>query len=104
MGNGYPYNYHVPVSDVDNNEIKATKQGKVILKFFQDNKGKKFTPFEVNELCFKNTVPITSVRRAITNLTKRGQLIKLSEYKNGNYKHPNHLWTIPVEYIQGKLF
>ena len=54
--------------------------------------------------------PITSLRRAITNLQKKGDLIMLSEKKIGMYGSPEHLWIVNkskhplIESQQAKLF
>ena len=44
--------------------------------------------------------PITSIRRAITNLTDAGKIIKTDQYVKGNYGKLEHLWelaTTPTE-------
>ena len=38
--------------------------------------------------------PITSVRRAITNLTNRGLLVKTDEQVEGLYGRPEYVWCI----------
>lgn len=37
---------------------------------------------------------LTSVRRAITNLTANGKLQKLEEYVDGPYGRPEHVWRL----------
>jgi len=72
--------------------------------FFRARKGRRFTPFEVQERAFPNT-PITSVRRAISNLTEAGVLRKTEETREGRYGQPNHTWTLaPNEGEQAALF
>lgn len=39
-----------------------------------------------------NLVPLTSIRRAMTNLTSDNKLIKTSLMKQGAYGKPNFLW------------
>ena len=79
----------------------ATKQRKknnvqedVILYFFEHNEGE-YTPFDIWEFCDldEKKVPITSVRRAINDLTKKGKLIKTGNKKMGNYGMMNYCWT-----------
>ncbi len=73
-------------------EIKnAISQQDKILNFFKINKDKKYTPQEILEILFKNT-PITSVRRAITNLTTEGLLIKTEVTRKGIYGKNNYCW------------
>mgnify|MGYP003118974616 CR=1 FL=1 len=38
--------------------------------------------------------PLTSVRRAMTNLTTDGKLMKTNRYVIGNYDKPEHLWEL----------
>ena len=39
--------------------------------------------------------PITSVRRALTDLTSKGKLIKLNKLVMGSYGKKEHLWCLP---------
>ena len=59
-------------------KTKASKQELRVLKFFQNNDSKeRYSPEDVlNNVDFGKEVPITSVRRAITNLTNAGYLRK----------------------------
>ena len=41
--------------------------------------------------------PITSVRRAMTNLTVSGKIYKTDQYVKGNYGKHEHLWTLNEE-------
>lgn len=38
--------------------------------------------------------PITSIRRAITDLTERGLLVKSATMRRGAYGKPEHCWTL----------
>lgn len=51
-----------------------------------------FTPSEVHRRCFHGSVPLTSVRRAMTNLANAGQLSKTSEQRDGPYGRPEYAW------------
>ena len=72
---------------------KARNQEEVIFDFFNKNSTQEFTPFEVqtklNLMC-----PITSVRRAISNLTKEHKLEKSTVQKRGKYGKLNHTWKL----------
>jgi hypothetical protein len=52
--------------------------------------------------------PITSVRRALTVLTTKGSLQKLSKTKTGPYGKPEHFWKLDtsggVDGVQKDLF
>jgi hypothetical protein len=39
--------------------------------------------------------PITSIRRAMTNLSDNGKLEKTNEFVMGNYGKKEHLWQLP---------
>jgi len=43
---------------------------------------------------FSNKVPITSIRRAISNLQKEEKLVKTTDTKTGIYGAPEHYYTI----------
>ena len=75
---------------------KAGAQEEVILAFFKAKKIEKFawSPSEVWEACFFGRCPLTSVRRAMTNLTNQGKLERMDEQKKGPYGRPEHYWRL----------
>ena len=83
-----------------NFEEKAEKQTDKVLHFFELNKYNAFTPFEVQKwMNLQGFVyPITSIRRAITDLTEEGKLEKKSvkEMKTEIYGKPNHTWQFKL--------
>ncbi len=71
-------------------EKKFKGQELKIANYFRDNPGQ-YTPFDIERaMGFK--YPITSIRRAITNLTNFGTLIKTDYQKDGRYNVKNYLW------------
>ena len=40
--------------------------------------------------------PLTSIRRAITNLTKKGKLEKTNWMEKGKYGKKEHCWRLPI--------
>ena len=58
--------------------------------------GPKLTPFEVQDIYepLYGRVPITSLRRSMTVLTKRGKLEKTSEFKKEREGKVNHYWRL----------
>lgn len=52
------------------------------------------TPFEVEKLYSKlyRAVPITSIRRAMSNLTEENKITKMNFMKSGEYGKPNFTW------------
>ena len=51
------------------------------------------TPYEVLEQSGLNA-PITSIRRAMTDLTKEGILEKTTEHRMGPYGKPSYCWRL----------
>ena len=79
-------------------EAKAVKQEDIVIDFFRRYPDKEFTPWEVLESCphMKHT-PITSVRRAMTNLTKDGLLVKTQNKRVGTYGAKSYTWRLFVK-------
>ena len=70
---------------------QARRQEDDILAFFRDHPGQDFSPSQV--WYHFQQWPLTSVRRAITNLTARGALKKLTGRVPGLWGKPEGLWT-----------
>lgn len=73
------------------------KQDERVLQILHD-RGGKMTPFEVSAVYNSKypEAPITSIRRSMTVLTKKGQLEMLDEMKQEKYGKPNHYWKAVV--------
>ena len=69
---------------------KAGRQETIILSLFR--KIREGSPWDIYEIV--GNMPITSVRRALTNLTKKGCLIKTGLKKEGAYGRPEYIWKI----------
>lgn len=90
-------------------EGKARTQEEIILAYFREcykagptNR----TPWEVCSY-FNDCYPITSVRRAITNLTLAGMLEKTDIQRRGRYAAKESAWIYKPRKVgaeQGKLF
>ena len=90
--------------ELKKSEEKTKSQGERITEWFQNNPGG-HTPFEVWHRCFDCSVPITSVRRALTDLTNDKVLKKSEVMKMADYGKDNHLWYLaPMKPVQLKLF
>ena len=72
-------------------EQEAKTQETAVLDFFRANPFQDFTPCEVQTI-MNTAAPITSIRRAITNLTKQGRLYKTGNMRPGQYGKPNYTW------------
>ena len=80
--------------DLRESWTRTAKQDELILQFFIDNPNQLFTPDEIHHMCevCEKDWPITSIRRAISTLTKRGNLTKTSELRKGKYGKQTHTW------------
>lgn len=77
---------------------KANGQEMVILRYFRANHNANLSPEDIlNEVDFGKPIPITSIRRAMTNLSNEGFLSKTSIMKKGNYGKQVHTWKINLD-------
>ena len=83
---------------------KARSQQEIVLEYFKQWPAPR-TPFEIQERVLPRA-PITSVRRAMTNLEKAGELIKAPGCMiPERYGKKNHAWALaPKEQEQRRLF
>ena len=74
--------------------VKARSQEEAVMKYldFMGSQVRDFTPSELWRDVFRSRVPLTSVRRAITDLTREGRLWKTSETRQGEYGRPEGVW------------
>lgn len=64
-----------------------------ILGFFKSDPSHGHTPRQVHRRLFKGArVPLTSTRRAITDLSLEGELVMLGTMVPETYGRGNHLW------------
>ena len=102
-------------SDLDRARRKASSQQERILAFFMSNPGRLITPDEVWTHVFpvrdfgddSRNAPITSIRRAMTNLTKEGLLVKTQHMKPGYYDKLVYCWQLAgprYGHVQTSLF
>ena len=73
--------------------FKAESQTGKVLEFFKAHPEKEFTPFEVLEGMGINA-PITSIRRAITDLTDASYLYTTKIKREGRYGTLNLTWRL----------
>jgi len=66
-----------------------------VLAIIKEN-GSGMTPPQVHEDYEKlyNSVPLTSIRRAMTKLTDHGHLNMTGEKRKGKYNQPNYVWSL----------
>lgn len=74
---------------------KVNRQERIILTIFQRHQV--LSPWGIVILLDANKQfgwPITSIRRALTNLTKAGYIIKTDKMRMGPRGKPEHLWRL----------
>jgi hypothetical protein len=95
----YPSPYHqtTPLTGQELAEAirTASKQDQAILAVF--SAGIARTPSQVHSILQRmgKTWPITSIRRAITNLEHDEKLVKTDELRRGPFGKVEHLWVKP---------
>lgn len=84
-------------------EEKAKRQERRVLKIFQDNQCFMSPQYvwHFSGMDVEN-IPLTSVRRAITNLTESGQLVKTKKKVIGKYGAKTHCWILK-EYFKPEM-
>lgn len=82
--------------------VKAESQEDCILSYFKDGGGTFRAPHEL-EFLFGGEAPITSIRRALTNLEKSGKLIKLDLMVMGTYGKMVHTWALASNQMELEL-
>jgi len=85
-------------------EDKALRQEKRILAFLKLDSNRAITPSTACRWIFKDSVPITSVRRALTNLTNSGEIVKTNVQTRGPYGRPEFIWELADKYQQREMF
>jgi len=79
---------------------KASSQEKRILAFLKLDHHRPITPSAAMKWIFKGSVPITSVRRAISNLSRDGHLVKTTTQVKGPLGRPEFVWRLAPKYDQ----
>lgn len=72
---------------------RADIQEQAVLAYFQANHGP-WRPDDIHANLFRGAVPITSVRRAMTNLATEGKLAKTGIKRMGAMGRPVHTWAL----------
>jgi hypothetical protein len=74
-------------------KLNGKHQEIIIMSFFMGIPDQDLTPCEVHQRLMLSC-PLTSCRRAMTNLTKRGILIKTESKRKGIYGKDNYTWQL----------
>jgi hypothetical protein len=67
-------------------------QEQAIVEFLKENGGY-YTPEVIQYIIYRNTVPLTSIRRALSTLTRKGVTVKTKTRKPGNHGRLVHTWS-----------
>jgi hypothetical protein len=71
----------------------ARSQQEKIKVYFQAHPERLYAPHQIRNLLFDDyNTPLTSIRRAMTNLETEGYLVKTSRMIKGDYGKPVHCW------------
>ncbi len=94
--------------DLGKYEKKARSQEDQILVWFKIDEalvgaGRGVPPSVIKAILFPDA-PLTSVRRAMTNLTNRGELVKSDRQRKGPFGRPEYEWRLAEKYSQRSLF
>lgn len=81
-------------NDLKEAAANALSQEQKILRFYRERPGLRMSPDYVWSKLFNKQIPITSVRRGITNLTNQERLIKTSSTSIGIYGKKVYRWAI----------
>lgn len=92
-----------PESEVERGNLTSKSQSEKILEWFEKNPLAKETPFGIASKLFSPDVPVTSIRRALTDLTKDGKLVKLAEQTKERYGVSNCFWMLSPKSPQTQL-
>lgn len=97
MSQQYEINFYNTIAEygdtIEKSYKNVEKQADRILYIMREI-NKPLTPFEVSIIYDQRfiPVPITSIRRAMTDLTNMGKLMKTKDMKEGGYGKPNYKW------------
>jgi hypothetical protein len=80
-------------NELAKSQAKAKTQEEKIINCFKQYE-KSLSPSMVLSITRLNC-PITSIRRAMTNLSNDGKLEKTKNFVIGNYGKKEHLWCLP---------
>lgn len=82
-------------AQLNRSRVKAASLQEQVLNYFRRNPGRHYTPAEVHQHFTR--YPLTSVRRAMTDLTTEGALIKTELMTPGLYGKNNFNWRLNTD-------
>ena len=97
-------------NDLEKAQKQAETQESKVLDLLKRHPTASFTKSEiktilVSESKISERTPASSISRALSNLSDKGMILKLSEMRKGEFDKPNHIWQLKPEPIAvGKQF
>jgi hypothetical protein len=93
---GFFYNTtHLEGSELHKRRFQADSEARLVLAYFRMRPGEHKTPFEVCEdLGYEDPLKVLNIRRAISDLTKEGYLVKTDQMKVGKRGTQNRTWRL----------
>lgn len=91
---------HALGADLRRHTGKAETQEKRILDYLLSKAPQAFSPSQLHLIIFLESVPLTSVRRALSDLTNELKIEKTAEQKTGKYGRPEYCWRAPVHQLR----
>lgn len=76
---------------------QTVRQEDAVLEYFRKHPDLLLTPEDIQRRVL-SPAPLTSARRAITNLTKEGALLKTTAQRKGKYGKPVYCWRLKAEH------
>lgn len=81
-------------SELKQREVKTKTQNWLILEYFRSHSYETFTPSELFKRMDLPGVPLTSIRRGISDLTEMDYLIKTDVKRPGMYGAMEYTWRV----------
>jgi len=79
--------------------VAAKSQDEIVLNFFSNYPNHDFSPSKLHDYLIKYQLidaatPLTSIRRALTNLTGNGKIIKTDKKLMSKFNRPEYVWKL----------
>jgi predicted ArsR family transcriptional regulator len=103
MSRAYHDTTNTSRADVAQYEQRAQRQDELVRALFRKHSPFPLSPSQAHRALGETFGPLTSLRRAVTNLERDGVLEKLEQTVRGKYGRPEHLWRLKRQPEQARL-
>lgn len=93
---------YLTTDQVEQYQVSAGTQEEMVLAWFKRRPGVAYSPEQIQALVLPDA-PLTSARRAITNLTAAGYLVQTDRSTVGRYGRPVGTWQLAAQHEPGQL-